>query len=171
MLSQHTESTSWGGAPDYLSNSLGTPISTCDLCKQCRSSAGDGVTSLLQKARAMRAWKDSQEGAAGARAAGRAGEGAVTADEVAAAAGVEAGVAVCAPDLHWCCWTQRLPCLSPTASTGVLDVSPNTVATQHACQHLASSSASCIFIMLVMGLLSAQICNGQLARIWSYIHA
>ena len=91
MLSQHAESTSWGGAPDYLSNSLGTPISICDLCKQCRSSTGDGVTSLLQKARAMRAWKDSQEGAAGARAAGRAGEGAVMADEVAAAAGVEAG--------------------------------------------------------------------------------
>ena len=132
MLSQHAESTSWGGAPDYLSNPLGMPISTCDLCKQCRSSAGDGVTSLLQKG-ALRAWKDSQEGAVGAKAAGWAGEGAATADEVAAAAGVEAGVAVCAPGLHWCCWTQRLPCLSLTACTGVLDVSPNTNATQHAC--------------------------------------
>ena len=71
----------------------------------------------------MHVCQNSQEAAAGAKAADQAGEGAATADEVAAAGGVQAGVgwaaaavAVCAPGLHWCCWTQRLPCLSTTAS-------------------------------------------------------
>ena len=91
------------------------------------------------------------------KAAGRAGEGAATADEVAAAAGVQAGVgwaaaaaAVCAPDLHSCCWTQRLPCLSMTASIDVTGISASMIATQHPFSDTAGSPVSCAFITIMM---------------------